>query len=57
MDFDYIHLRVTKDQKERYKRLCEANGLSQVDCFLKMLDAVEFFSLNTTSKKAKKKSK
>lgn len=53
MDFEYLHIRLTKEQKDRYKRLCEAKGLSQVDCFLKMLDAIEFFSLN---KKAKKKS-
>lgn len=57
MEFEYLHIRLTKEQKERYKRLCEAKGLSQVDCFLKMLDATEFFSLNKTSKKAKKKSK
>jgi uncharacterized ferritin-like protein (DUF455 family) len=58
MDFEYLHIRLTKEQKERYKNLCEAKGLSQVDCFMKMLDAIEFFSLNNkTNKKAKKKSK
>lgn len=57
MDFEYLHIRITKEQKDRYKRLCEAKGLSQVDCFTKMLDAIEFFSLDKTSKKAKKKSK
>lgn len=57
MDFEYLHIRITKEQKDRFKRLCEAKGLSQVDCFLKMLDAIEFFSLNKTIKKAKKKSK
>lgn len=56
MDFEYLHIRLTKEQKDRYKNLCEAKGLSQVDCFLKLLDAVEFFSTNKASKKAKKKS-
>lgn len=59
MDFEYLHIRLTKEQKDRYKNLCEAKGLSQVDCFLKMLDAIEFFSLDKKSKtnKSKKKSK
>lgn len=51
MDFEYLHIRLTKEQKDRYKSLCEAKGLSQVDCFLKMLDAIEFVSLNKASKK------
>lgn len=57
MDFEYLHIRITKEQKDRFRRLCEAKELSQVDCFLRMLDAIEFFSLNKASKKAKKKSK
>lgn len=59
MDFEYLHIRITKEQKDRFKRLCEAKGLSQVDCFTKMLDAIEFFSLDKKSKtnKSKKKSK
>lgn len=57
MDFEYLHLRLTKEQKDRYKNLCEAKGLSQVECFLRMLDAVEFFSTNKTNKTTKKKSK
>ena len=48
MDFEYLHIRLTKEQKDRYKNLCEAKGLSQVECFLKMLDAAEFFSGTTT---------
>ena len=55
MDFDYIHLRVTKDQKERYKRLCEAKGLSQVEYFTKLLDALEL--IGTTQKSSKKTTK
>lgn len=59
MDFEYLHIRITKEQKDRFKRLCEAKELSQVDCFTKMLDAIEFFSLDKKSKtnKSKKKSK
>ena len=49
MDFDYIHLRVTKDQKERYKRLCEAKGLSQIEYFTKLLDALELIGTTTTT--------
>jgi hypothetical protein len=57
MDFDYLHLRITKEQKERYKRLCASKGLSQVEYFTKLLDAVEFFSTNKPNKTTKKKSK
>ena len=55
MDFDYLHLRITKEQKERYKRLCASKGLSQVEYFTKLLDAVELFS--TTQKSSKKTTK
>lgn len=51
MEFDYLDLRVTKEQKERYKRLCQSIGLSQDDCFLKMLDTVESFNTTTTQTK------
>ena len=59
MDFEYLHIRITKEQKDRFKRLCEAKELSQVEYFTKMLDAIEFFRLDKKSKtnKSKKKSK